>query len=54
MNITREIYKKLIKKNHKEFDEFLKERNIRNLTIINFIKRIDYAIRYADIKKIEE
>ena len=23
MNITREIYKKLIKKNHKEFDDFL-------------------------------
>ena len=23
MNITREMYKKLIKKNHKEFDEFL-------------------------------
>lgn len=23
MNITRELYKKLIKKNHKEFDEFL-------------------------------
>ena len=25
MNITREIYKKLIKKNHKEFDEFLED-----------------------------
>ena len=25
MNITREMYKKLIKKNHKEFDEFLED-----------------------------
>ena len=25
MNITRELYKKLIKKNHKEFDEFLED-----------------------------
>ena len=30
------------------------QREIKNLTIINFIKRIDYAIRYADIKKIED
>lgn len=37
-----------------EIEEFLKEREIKNLTIINFIKRIDYAIRYADIKKIED
>lgn len=37
-----------------EIEEFLKEREIKNLTIINFIKRIDYAIRYADMKKIED
>ena len=37
-----------------EIEEFLKEREIKNLPIINFIKRIDYAIRYADIKKIED
>ena len=37
-----------------EIEEFLKEREIKNLTIINYIKRIDYAIRYADIKKIED
>ena len=56
----RELVIYLYKKNpfeiliNNEIEEFLKEREIKNLTIINFIKRIDYAIRYADIKKIED
>ena len=33
-----------------EIGEFLVERNIKNLTIINFIRRINYAIQYADRK----
>lgn len=36
-----------------EIEEFLKERNIKNLTIINFIKRINYAIQYADNTKMK-
>ena len=36
-----------------EIEEFLTERNIKNLTIINFIKRINYAIQYADITKLK-
>lgn len=56
----REFVSYLYKKNpfeiiiNNEIEEFLKEKDIKNLTIINFIKRIDYAIRYADIKKIED
>ncbi|MCI8309547.1 MAG: hypothetical protein HFJ45_05050 [Clostridia bacterium] len=37
-----------------EIEEFLTERNIKNLTIINFIKRINYAIKYADTTKMKE
>ena len=37
-----------------EIEEFLEERNIENLTIINFIKRINYAIQYADVKKMKD
>ena len=37
-----------------EIGEFLVERNIKNLTIINFIRRINYAIKYADRKKMKD
>lgn len=37
-----------------EIGEFLVERNIKNLTIINFIRRINYAIQYADRKKMKD
>lgn len=36
-----------------EIEEFLAERNITNLTVINFIKRINYAIQYADSQKMK-
>lgn len=37
-----------------EIEEFLNERNIKHLTIINFIKRINYAIQYADNQKMKD
>lgn len=37
-----------------EIEEFLKERNIKDLTVINFIKRINYAIQYADNTKMKD
>lgn len=37
-----------------EIEEFLIEKNITNLTVINFIKRINYAIQYADSKKMKD
>ncbi len=36
-----------------EIEEFLEERKIKNLTIINFVKRINYAIQYADNTKMK-
>ena len=37
-----------------EIEEFLIEKNITNLTVINFIKRINYAIQYADNTKMKD
>ncbi len=37
-----------------EIEEFLVERNIKKITIINFIRRINYAIQYADSKKMKD
>lgn len=37
-----------------EIEEFLTERNITNLTVINFIKRINYAIQYTDCQKMKD
>lgn len=37
-----------------EIEEFLTERNIKNLSIINFIKRIDYAIQYVNNTKMKD
>ncbi len=37
-----------------EIEEFLNERNITELTVINFIKRINYAIQYADNTKMKD
>lgn len=55
----REFVIYLYKKNpfeiiNNEIEEFLIEKNITNLTVINFIKRINYAIQYADNTKMKD